>query len=483
LKESEDKKVSALYQHLARWHKLAHNQDILEVLSVILDESGFLNYLLQQSTAQDQLAKLQSFYEEIRELSAGHPGYRLADFFDHLDTLRRHGLGLEQKVLPPRSGVRLMTAHRSKGLEFRHVYIVRVTDGHFGHRRAQTSLLPKDEDENSERRLFYVALTRARESVTISYAKTTRDGRPQLPSQYVLELKPEYVEQVAVPETEINIVERLKPANKAPRGLAEKEYLNNLFRERGFSATDLNTYLKCPLQYYYEKLLRLPVPTNKHMIYGTAVHAALKEFFDAYKVGTLWNKGSLLECFRHHLHSGTLSSRDSADSLQKGERALGGYFEAYQGTWGRDLLTELNARVLWGEMWLNGRVDKLELLSNGQTRVVDYKTSKPKSRNHILGLTKADDSGDYYRQLLFYKLLLEHHQPRKYHVSTGVIDFIEPDEKGRYKQEEFELEQMEVEKLVTQIKQIEREILSLEFLEQGCGEKDCEYCRLWQVTR
>jgi hypothetical protein len=51
-----------------------------------------LNYLLQQSTAQDQLAKLQSFYEEIRELSAGHPGYRLADFFDHLDTLRRHGL-------------------------------------------------------------------------------------------------------------------------------------------------------------------------------------------------------------------------------------------------------------------------------------------------------------------------------------------------------------------------------------------------------
>jgi DNA helicase-2/ATP-dependent DNA helicase PcrA len=139
--------------------------------------------------------------------------------------------------------------------------------------------------------------------------------------------------------------------------------------------------------------------------------------------------------------------------------------------------------VRLGEITLKGQIDKLELLGDGKARVVDYKTSKPKSRNEILGKTKAEGAGDYYRQLLFYKLLLENLEPRKYQVSSGLIDFIEPDLKGRYKQEEFTLEPEDVEALKLQIKTVAAEILSLEFLSKGCGEKDCEACHLWEVTR
>lgn len=483
LKNSEGK-LAELYQSLVRWRKLAKNENLSDFISAVLEESGFFTYLLAQPAAEDKLAKLQSFYEETKELATGHPHYRLSDFFDQLATLKRHGLGLPQTVLPPRSGVRLMTAHGSKGLEFRQVYIVRATDGHFGHRRAQGSLLPSEAgDESAERRLFYVALTRARQGVTITYAQTARDGRPQLPTQYIAEIRDEYLEQLTAPELAADVVEHLRPRVAKPSQLAEREYLNQLFRERGFSATDLNTYLRCPLEYYYRNLLRLYREQNKHLLYGTAVHAALKEFFDAYKTGKTLSQKDLLERLHYHLALQPLSPRDLADSLRKGEEALGGYYEAYRGSWGRDLLTELNARAQWGEIVLTGRVDKLELLGAGQVRVVDYKTGKPKSRNHILGLTRAEDGGEYYRQLLFYKLLLEQYQPTKYRVLAGVIDFIEPDDKGRYKREEFELNSDEVEKLATQIKQIAAEILSLEFLNKGCGKKDCEACRLWRVTR
>src|SRR5581483_3428541 len=96
---------------------------------------------------------------------------------------------------PWQKTVRLMTAHRSKGLEFEYVYIIQAFDGHWGNKR--TSQLIKipwqllgiegfegvDANED-ERRLFYVAMTWAKKSVLISYSKVSLDGREQLPSQF-----------------------------------------------------------------------------------------------------------------------------------------------------------------------------------------------------------------------------------------------------------------------------------------------------------
>jgi hypothetical protein len=129
---------------------------------------------------------------------------------------------------------------------------------------------------------------------------------------------------------------------------------------------------------------------------------------------------------------------------------------------------------------LVGKLDKLELVGDGAVNVVDYKTKKPMSRNQIEGLTKAGN-GDFKRQLVFYKLLLEKGEEAKYKMKSGEIDFTEPDDKGKFKKEKFEITDGEVAELETVIEKAVGEIKELSFWDKTCLDKDCEYCRLRQV--
>ncbi len=484
LKKSKDQGLKEIYKKLEKWHKASHNQNLLDFFGVILEETKLLEYLLRGSQAEEKLEKLQLFYEELKELASTHQNFKLSDFVDYLATLRRHNLGLLQTVLPERSGVRLMTAHKAKGLEFDQVYIIGATEGHFGQRRRRGGFSRAgDNDDNSERRLFYVALTRARQALTVTYSQRTCDGRPQLPSQFIEELDKNLLELVALKAEKVKPAQALRPRPVIKSSLSEKAYLNKIFLDRGLSATDLNNYLACPLKYFYQNLLRLTQVQDKHLLYGTAVHQTLKEFFDQYREGEKWKAEKLLARLRYHLGRQPFSANDLEASVEKGEEALGGYLKFYNYHWPNRIVNELSVRgvLLDGKIKLNGKIDKLELSESGETRVVDYKTGKPKTRNHILGLTKSAGSGDYFRQLVFYKLLLDNFGA-KYQATSGLIDFIEPDEKGRYKQEEFALGASDATGLGEQIREVYDEILSLKFLDNGCGEKDCEWCRLWAVT-
>src|SRR3989344_5587980 len=131
---------------------------------------------------------------------------------------------------------------------------------------------------------------------------------------------------------------------------------------------------------------------------------------------------------------------------------------------------------------LRGSIDKVERKDGNLHHVVDYKTSSPKSRNHILGNTK-DSTGDYYRQLLLYKYLLENYKGKEYRVETGEIDFVEPDSNRKYRKEIIELTQEEVEKLFETIRDVARKIYSFSFWDEKCDEKKCEYCALRKMMR
>jgi hypothetical protein len=125
---------------------------------------------------------------------------------------------------------------------------------------------------------------------------------------------------------------------------------------------------------------------------------------------------------------------------------------------------------------LRGKLDRVDYLSESKLRVIDYKTGKPKTRNEMEGKTKTG-TGDYKRQLVFYKLLLELSKNTRT-MDVGVIDFVEPDEKGVYHQERFPIEASDVGVLVEDIKRIADEIRTLSFWGKTCERRDCEYCAL-----
>jgi DNA helicase-2/ATP-dependent DNA helicase PcrA len=230
--------LGELFKKLERWHRLAHNQNLLELFGVVLEETGFLAFLLKAPAAEESLAKLQSFYEELKELALTKSNYDLADFMDYLATLRRHDLKLSVTAGAGQAGVALLTAHKAKGLEFDYVYLVGATESRWGERRSraggldETSLETEPASEG-ERRLFYVALTRARRGITVSYAHATRDGRPQPPTRFIEEIDKNLVERLApvIKTPPLQVLTARPP--RAPK-LAEKSYLNQLFRDAVF---------------------------------------------------------------------------------------------------------------------------------------------------------------------------------------------------------------------------------------------------------
>lgn len=463
-----------LFEKVISWSSKAHNVSFVDIFETIVRESKYLENTLSSTDSLERMATLESFFNEVKKMAGAKREYFLKDFVIHLERVREHGILTKTGKGILKSGIRLMTAHKSKGLEFEYVYIIGVFDGHWGNKSKRSFFKTLPSFENSvddERRLFYVALTRARKEVNISYSKSGEDGREQLPSQFIGEISDELKEVKNVKDSlDLNFKESIVHEKHEIRN---KEYLQNLFLEQGLAVTALNNYLKCPWEYFFVNLIRLPKAQSKHQMYGTAIHETLKTMFDKYREEEDMSVEDLLSLFEFNLSKTLLSPSDLKDTLDKGKRALKGYFEAYKGSWNRNLLTEYSVRgvhlnVGSFELILKGNLDKVEFINDYEVNVVDYKTGKRKSSS----------KENYGRQLVFYKLLLSLDDKKKYVMKSGELDFIEPDDKGKYKKDKVEVSDDKVNELIELIKQKSNEIYSLDFWDKNCGEKDCEYCLL-----
>lgn len=492
------KNFYSLYKKINSWKSFAQNKPLAELLEIIVEESGFLNHLLSGSEAIEKIAKLSGLFDTAKNLVENHREYKLNNFIAHIDLLEEHNILVKKdsrSVIPKK--VRLMTAHKSKGLEFDFVYIIGAYDKHWGNKRAtehfhiHAPVFRKgDEDNNDDdRRLFYVALTRARSGVNISYSKEGENGEQQLPSQFIEEIDSKYVEEFDTDTFESGVKKEtfLAPKKNVKISVKDKHFLSGLFMEQGLSVTALNNYLECPWNYFYSNLLRIPKAPNKHMMFGTAIHRTLKDVFDKIKNGEIIKKEKMIMLFEDYLGKQPLHSSEHIEAFKKGRDALSGYYENYKENWKNSLfektLNEFRVSVLFEDIKLRGNLDKIEVLDgNNSVNVVDYKTGKPKSRNAIWGKTKTGN-GNYKRQLAFYKLLLDLYDGGKFNMTSGEIDFVEPDKKGKYHKEKFAVTDEELKELKDTIKNTAKEILSLSFWDKKCDNKKCDYCKIREMMK
>jgi DNA helicase-2/ATP-dependent DNA helicase PcrA len=521
-----------LFQHLSEWRRAAKNRGAGEAFEKIVYESGFIQAVLNHPSATEKLAKLHALFDLLKSFIERQKNYTLDNFFMYLDLMEEHDIAIRGKDTVRMPGrVRLMTAHGSKGLEFDHVFIMNAVDRKWGSRSHKESIkLPTkiyrgvadaagngavagadsdDEDAKAaseladERNVFYVALTRARKEVFITMAKNDRDGKEQLPTQFIAALGENILAPLDVSAYENDFAEHrveieFSPADadgangaKAPKlpELEDKEFLNGLFRAQGISVTALNNYLECPWAYFYRNLVRIPEAPNKHLSFGNAVHAALKSYFDAFSGGGSdgvpgedRGKAYLVKRFEESLAHEPIKESEYEEALEKGRRALPAFYDTYHATWSPRALNEARVEPIPLEdgTLINGKLDRIEFLDGENVRVVDYKTGKPKSRNEIEGNTKSS-AGNYKRQLVFYKLLLDKEGKRD--MKDGVIQFIEPDDRGKMHREDFAVMPGEVKVLEAQVMQVAREILDLSFWDKGCHDPDCKYCELRKGMR
>ncbi len=504
--EAQEKRISAyglvrekfpdIYANFSKWATLAKNENAEQCFEIIMRESGFLASILSKVDAGEKLDRVQVLFNKLQDLVMRQKQFSLAEFLDYLATLETHKILLEKANRATPGRVRLMTAHGAKGQEFDYVYIANAYNGHWGNkRRPQLITLPDrifaldkkvpehDTDDGDERRLFYVALTRARKGLTITYAGESLDGKQLLPAQFITEIKPELINNIDINKIKKELAKHKDFFfNENPErevDIKNKEFIRKMFTSFGLSVTGLNNYLKCPWNYFYTNLLRIPKAKTKHQMYGTAVHNALKDLFEEGKT-KLPSAEWLLERFITHIAKEPMTEVDVVESSIKGRASLKGWYAKYASSWNLNTLTEFNIKgiVISEDVRITGKLDKMELGDDESVVVVDYKTSKPKTRGDIEGTTQSSN-GDIKRQLVFYKLLLNNLDGgKKFKMSSAEIDFIEPNDKGDYKKEAFSITDEEVAELTELIKKTADEILNLKFWNKTCNDKDCEYCAL-----
>ncbi len=500
----EPDKILAWYEKLAEFSRLSKNEDVALVFETIVRESGLLTTILSDKNSVEKIDKINALFDEVQALIEKKRNAQLTDFMEYLAMLEKHEIRLKKNSEGARTGhVRLMTAHGAKGLEFEYVYIIYAYDKHWGNKNRRDlitlpkqifSLIGKDLDEiddnADERRLFYVALTRARKAITISYSRQDKNLKELLPCMFLDEmdkslweladtssLQQAYSDQVGL---------RYSPNKSVGAGLKDKTFIHDLFIYRGFAVTHLNNYLNCPWKYFYMNLLRLPKAQERYLLYGIAIHSALCDFFNQFKEAGEPTKEFLLSAYNRSLALQPIPEDEYGDYLKRGEKALAGYYEQYHGTWRGNVLNEFDIKgiMLTPEILLTGKIDKLEFLNdNGEVNVVDYKTGKPKSRGKIEGGGEDESEGAIKRQLAFYRLLLDKYDSGRYKMISGEIDFIEPNASGKYKKESFTVSIEEVKDLEELIKRVAKEIINLEFWDKKCVDPKCEFCALRQMMK
>lgn len=425
-----------------------------------------------KSKDYELLQKFNAFYDQLKKLS-NEKNISLSDFLHRLDLFSENKVSLEiENNIVFNEAINLMTVHKAKGLEFEYVFVINLVSGRWGEGRDRNNLrLPlgilkyeinKNLDDVSEedRRLFYVALTRAKKDLYLSYGSDA-------PSQFISEIKNDLMTTTAsTPDlAKEALLFNFKKYNSIIKDKDFEKYLREFIKENYvLSPTNLNSYLRCPLCFYYKTILRIPQVKDKYASYGTAVHSTLSSLL----VNKL-SKEKFLKEFENNLKKENLVKQDFKDLLDNGREELGIYFDTYKDTFDNECLSEFSFKsfgVHLDDVPITGNIDKIDIKKDETATVVDFKTGNP---------DRHDNDADYQRQILFYKLLADNCPQFKYQVKFGILDYIK-----KCKQKNIEIKENDLEDLKLLIKEVYNKILNLEFNQIGEKCKDESHIHQFQ---
>lgn len=431
-----DEELPALLDELGR---LAQQLDPIGLVRAVLDIGGLRAAAIAAGGAEGaaRLAGLAALEKLTRDICHRRPGIDSAGLVDVLQGLADAGYRGEAGAPAEASGLQVMTVHQAKGLEFDVVYVVGLTAaGWPGSDRSTPDipdqLLPealprgREAHQAEARRLAYVAMTRARHTLVLSYPERAPSGAPNRPSPYYDEARAvagdpdvrrvgrsaavrllEAVgeararheaasaaaaraiargeaatsEQAAVSEAAKALAtargEALAGAKEAPSPLPESDRPRSVHGVT-LSPTDIEQYRTCPLAYRYARIDRIPTPPSADRAIGVAAHTALEAH---YRPGGSGGDGAaLVQRFEQELPATARAGVDAARAQQALERArewLPKYHDRFIKAQLKPVAVERAFTLPIGSHRVRGRIDRVDEHPAGGTQLVDYKTGRP----------------------------------------------------------------------------------------------------------
>jgi DNA helicase-2/ATP-dependent DNA helicase PcrA len=262
--------------------------------------------------------------------------------------------------------------------------------------------------------------------------------------------------------------------------LINKTYIDKILENYSLSVTNLNNYLECPIKFYYNNVIRIPAAMSESMAFGSAIHYTLQKLFEEMKKNNniFPPKEIMLEYYDRFMENNQeLFTKDQYNRRREyGHKILPPYYDFYINKWNKIVNVEVNIRNVEVEgVPLNGKLDKLEF-DGKKVNIVDYKTGRYDNARKKLKPPSGDDKigGDYWRQAVFYKILLDNEKYNNWNAVSSEFDFVEP-VKNEYKTEKIIITKKDIDIVLDQIVDTWRKIQNHEF-NKGCGKDDCHWC-------
>ena len=475
-----------------------NNVTLLNLIEQVLQKTGIIQGVLKSDNKAFELEMITKFFDFIKEETHRHPSLNLKTLVEMLHLMQREGIRLPLPITTGgATGVHLLTTHGSKGLEFEYVFVAGTNAHLWEKKRASNSIgytlpdtvlssLENADDKEELRRLFYVAVTRAKKYLQVSFSANKSDGKEAEPSQFIIEMiegKETSIVNKDVDE-EIKMQYKLLHLQTAPQpeiAQLEEDFITPKLEHFTMNVTALNNYLKCPLHFYYNSLIRVPSGKSEATTFGSAVHDALNKLFR--KMQERNNQfptiEELVEDFNYYMqrHREAFTQVEFKNRKEQGEMVLTDYYNQYVEGWNKVVTTEYRiSNVLLKGIPLKGAIDKIEF--NGkQVVVIDYKTGSVENAKEKLFAPNEKNplGGDYWRQAVFYKILLRGH-PKNWEVERAEFDFVEPNKKKVFEKIGIAISEADITTVSQQIVETWDKIQNKEFY-KGCGKTDCHWCQ------
>lgn len=353
----------------------------------------------------------QRFHQFVRDWQAKSDTQTLPEFLEYLDFFEQANgqINLDEEL--PDDAVKLMTVHAAKGLEFEHVFILRLSKGGFPCAQRPhvlefpVALMREEQPEGDfhiqeERRLFYVALTRARQRLTLTFVHNKRSRPspflddiledPQIQKSDVERLTPKLPPAEPAPPPAAELFPSSLPlfpaASELPRvdsqiGRWAQSFSPPAPRPLQLSASGIDTYRSCPQKYLFTRIWGIREGPRAATSFGNIMHTTIKYFMGELRKGIKLTYEEVADIFRREWTTAGFEDDYQQEEYKKdGLEQLRAFHAHVLGALPevRDL-EKFFELVVDQDTVITGRLDQVNTIRGRQVEIVDYKTGRPKN--------------------------------------------------------------------------------------------------------
>lgn len=414
LKEDSKEGVTKLLNILNKSIKMImEEKSVGEILYDFVKESGYIENLVDQDTSQSQfmVGNISKFFDITKDYEKENSESNIYEYVDYINYAIDVGDSplVDQSDMEDYDAVNVMTVHGAKGLEFPVVFLVNLVSDRFPSRNRNdtipindalikeslTGLEDYDEHLQEERRLFYVGATRAKDKLYLTAANFYGNAKRKKKATIFLH---ELLSRDVSNEFDNPMV--IKKNNGGLELEVNKKEEGNTLEDLGvkikkLSYSQINTFERCPKQYKYAYIYKIPTKSSSALSFGSSLHNTLKDFYTLLlrsKEGlgitdppTYEDLNELFE--KNWISAGYQSKQHEVDRKESGIKVLYEYFNKIYSPDENPFKIEEGFTVHIGDIAFVGKIDRMDLVKMEDgvpvVQIIDYKTGGVKSDSDI----------------------------------------------------------------------------------------------------